>query len=197
MTRQTNSPLFHRNMEVSTRSVREMWSMVKIGEIDMSPPYQRGDVWTLDQRISLIRSWLEGNPTGSVVLSNRDQAEWRRCSGDVDLKGEPFLALVDGKQRVTTAAQWLGGDLSVPASWFDPSWVETTEGTTDGPYVRFPDLTAKGQRLFKSRAMFSVFEYKGASCVQDEADLYLLLNGGGTPQSVEDMSQAQKISKGM
>lgn len=68
MTRQTNSPMFHRNMEVSTRGVREMWSMVKIGEIDMSPPYQRGDVWTLDQRISLIRSWLEGNPTGSVVL---------------------------------------------------------------------------------------------------------------------------------
>ena len=34
--------------------------------LDLNPPYQRGRVWTTDQKIALVRSWLIGVPTGRV-----------------------------------------------------------------------------------------------------------------------------------
>ena len=43
---------------------------------DLSPPYQRGSVWTEDQRLDLMYSLLAGYPIGAVILNDRMNTAW-------------------------------------------------------------------------------------------------------------------------
>ena len=125
-------------MQASNRSAREIARIFSDGDGDISPEYQRGSVWTEDQRIALVRSWLMGVPIPSIVINDRIFGAWpndkRGPSG-----GYAYSA-IDGKQRIETAIAWFGGEFAVPASWFAPGDVEVTEETEDGPYVRYTGL---------------------------------------------------------
>lgn len=192
MTRQTAQPLEHNSLSATYRSARELVNTYyrELG-MDLEPPYQRGDVWTDDQRIALIRSWLTGVPTGVVILSDRSTYAWKQAHGGVSPldSGEPMYAVIDGKQRITTAIKWYSGELAVPASWLAPEWVETTEDTEDGPYVRYTGLTVIGQRKVARIADLQVAEAQPTT-LEEEAAIYLLVNGGGTPQTADDMANA-------
>jgi hypothetical protein len=195
MTRQTKSPLEHTNLGTTSRLARELVNNVRDGQIDLNPPYQRGQVWDEDQRIALIRSWLLGLPTGVLILSDRAQSNWAAGTGDIfRTDGAAIWALIDGKQRVSSAMAWYNNEFAVPASWFPADLVETTEQTADGLYVRHGGLTVPGQRRFEHRATFAVADFKTASTIADEAEIYLLVNGGGTPQAAEDMRRAAAIA---
>ncbi len=65
------------------------------GTIDLQPQYQRRDAWTLQRKSKLIESLVLGLPIPHIVLAERP-----------DAKGT-FLIL-DGKQRLTTLAQFAG-----------------------------------------------------------------------------------------
>jgi hypothetical protein len=54
-------------------------------------------------------------------------------------------------------------------------------------------LTRVAQRLFGNHAQLSVVEAKLPS-LRAEAELYLLVNGGGTAQSDEDTARAATIA---
>ena len=195
MTRQTAAPLNHTTLSASYRRARELARLVDDGDLDLTPPYQRGAVWTDDQRIALIRSWLTGIPSGTVILSDRVNNWWAKANGSTPLDtGAPTWSCVDGKQRISTASGWFASQIAVPASWFEPQFIEVTEDTTDGPYVRYSGLTEVGRRVVDSRALIQVAEAKTCATVQDEAAIYLLVNGGGTPQSDADMANARHIA---
>lgn len=197
MTRQTPAPLAQTNLNASTRRASELARSFRneFGLV-LDPPYQRGEVWTEDQETALIRSLLTGIPTGTVIISDRANDNWRKTYGsDPFDTGEPVYAVIDGKQRLTTVFHWFDGELAVPATWFEPAMVETAEDTGDGPYVRFTGLTKLGQRVFEGKAHLQVAETKAAS-VAEEAAIYLLVNGGGTPQTSADMTNAQHIATG-
>lgn len=193
MSRQTSVPIRHLSLHASNRSARETARSADRGQIDLTPPYQRGSVWTEDQRMALVRSWLSGVPVPAVILNDRTNDAWVNQYGD---PGEMFWAVVDGKQRIETARAWFTGDLAVPASWFNPEHVAAPIDTADGPYVRFDGLTLPGQRIMGNRASLPVIEAKVAS-LQEEADLYLLINGGGTPQTDADLANAALHSSEM
>ncbi|MGW7597183.1 DUF262 domain-containing protein [Streptomyces antimycoticus] len=190
MTRQTRAPLEHTNLSATYRQVRELVRTYKqeLG-LDLNPPYQRGQVWTEDQRVALVRSWLTGVPTGVVILSDRMHNEWQ---------GEDatncVYAVIDGKQRLTTAIDWYEGTLAVPASWINPEYIASTEDTDDGPYVRYTGLTKTGRAMVSTHCMLQVAEARVAT-VQEEAEIYLLVNGGGTPQTDTDMANATRIAQ--
>lgn len=192
-TRQTAAPLIHRSMQASNRSAREIARIFSNSEDgDISPEYQRGSVWTEDQRIALVRSWLMGVPIPSIVINDRIFGPWPDDrSGPI---GGFAYAAIDGKQRIETAMAWFGGALAVPASWFSPEDVEETEPTEDGPYVRYTGLTPPTQRHQGNGFMLPTVEAKVAS-LQEEAELYVLLNGAGTPQSDEAMANAQRVAQ--
>ena len=194
MTRQTTQPLEHLSLNSSDRQAREIArSFTDLG-LDLNPPYQRGRVWTEDQKIALIRSWLTGTPTGVVILNDRSTEEWKDANGyDPAEREEALYACIDGKQRISTACDWFGDKLAVPASWFAPEDVETTENTDDGPYVRWSGLTLVRQRHFANRALATVRCARVAT-VQAEAAIYLLVNGGGTPQTEADMTNAANVA---
>lgn len=189
MTRQTSAPLEHTHLASTLRQARELARNAVRGDIDLDPPYQRGQVWTEDQRIALVRSWLLGLPTGVVILSDRAHAAW--TGPDPDAVGGAVWAVVDGKQRLSAAVAWFDDGFAVPASWIAPEFINHTSDTANGPYVYFSSLTVAGQRWFVSRALFAVAEFRSAATIHDEAEIYLLVNGGGTVQTQADMQRAR------
>lgn len=166
------------------------------GRIDLAPPYQRGDVWTTDQRIALVYSWLTGATVPSITVNDRSGSVWRdRDTYDIRKTEKGIWAVIDGRQRLTTAVMWMQGEFAVPASWFPEDTIRRTEQTSDGPYVRHTGLTDKGRARGTDRTVMPVGVGEFAS-VREEAKIYMLLNGNGTPQSDDDMTNAQRIAEG-
>lgn len=194
MTRQTPAPIEHTSLAPSARPASTLVRSVDDGQLDLDAPYQRGAVWTLDQHIALVHSWLTGLPAGVVILSDRGNPAWAAATEDVYETGAAIWAAVDGKQRILTAKKWFDSDFAVPASWFDPALVAETEPTSDGPYVRHRGLTVAGRLKFDRRAQFQVAEFRTAAGIADEAATFVLVNGGGTSQGRDDMDRARSVA---
>lgn len=196
MTRQTAAPLDRLSLNTADRQAREIArSFSESFGLDFHPPYQRGLVWNEDQKIALIRSWLVGAPTGVVIFNDRSTPEWNDANGyDPADRDEPMYACIDGQQRIGTARAWFDSELAVPTSWFAPDDLEATEDTDDGPYVRWRGLTLPRQRHFANRAHLTV-AVASVATVQEEAAIYLLVNGGGTPQNEADMRNAARVAE--
>lgn len=192
MTWQTAEPLEHLSLSPAYREAYGWVQEIKEGGLILDPPYQRGSVWTLNQRIALVESWLRGLPAGVVILSHRGTDRW--TDRDPYETGKGIWACVDGKQRLTTACMWFAGEFAVPASWLPADYVAETEDTEDGPYVRFTGLTDKGVRFVKRRCGLMIAETKDCATEADEARFYLLVNGGGTQQTDADMANAARVA---
>lgn len=196
-TLQTASPLDHLSLNPSFMTAAELVKWIDRGELTLDPPYQRGSVWELDQRRALVHTWLRGLPAGVVILADRCAPAWAEAHPDTDPNTHPdeaWWACVDGKQRLTTAVEWVAGKFAVPASWFPADHVDTTEDTPDGPYVRYPGLSDMGRRFMDRYASLLVAKVKDCATLADEAAFYLVVNGGGTPQSAADMGNAARIA---
>ncbi len=191
MTRQTAQPLEQLRLSATNRNARELVNMVNDGLITLDPPYQRGDVWTLDQRIALVQSWLLGLPIPAVIVNDR-WSQWWADPGYRDTEG-PAYAVVDGKQRLQTAVLWFAGELTVPASWLPSEDVTTVVDTEDGPYVRYTGLSPVARRSIGFNFLLPMVEAKLPS-VAAEARVYRLVNGAGTPQTDEDMKRAARLA---
>lgn len=198
MTLQTRAPLEHTSLNPSFMPAAELVGRVEHGELTLDPPYQRGPVWTLDQRMALVQTWLRGLPAGVVILADRCNPAWSAAHPERNpdtTEGEPQWACVDGKQRITTAVMWFRGDFAVPASWLPADHTKTAEDTADGPYVRHTHLTPKGRRIFERRAALLIATSRDCATLADEASFYLLVNGGA-PQAQGDLDRAAAVAAG-
>lgn len=77
--------------------IQEFADKAKKGKLNLSPSYQRGDVWPTDHSQKLIISILRGIPLPSVILL-KPQAQG--ASG--------IYEVVDGKQRLTSILRFIG-----------------------------------------------------------------------------------------
>ncbi|MBN9214818.1 MAG: DUF262 domain-containing protein [Microbacterium sp.] len=151
--------------------------------LELSPPYQRGSVWTVEQRRALIESILRGIPIGSVTINDR----WSTNG----YNGDVGYAVVDGKQRIETIRGFFADEFSVPADWFEDE--EIADETPDGE-VHFSQLTDRGRRRAENWPVPTIQAAIGT--VEGEAHLYGLLNGGGTAQTAADMANAREVAAG-
>lgn len=143
------------------------WS--RQGLLYLDAPYQRGVVWGSKRRVNLIKSMLMGVPVPSLVLNDRCRV---RAFEDV---GDYRVAVIDGKQRITSILSFLEGSFSVPADWF---------GYDDRETVTFPDLDTPRQLRFKR---LGVGMYEGTlGSVEAEAAVFDLINFGGLLQGEVD-----------
>ena len=62
----------------------------------------------------------------------------------------------------------------------------------DGPYVTYLGLSLPGQRFMANNALLPLIEVKLPD-LRAEAELYLLVNGGGIMQTDEDMERAARV----
>lgn len=188
MTRQTAQPLSEYRTEVVAGVASEIAGSLR-EYLVLDPPYQRGAVWTEDQRMALVKSWLLGLPIPAVILNDRARNTWTDKAPDAR-----HMAVVDGKQRIETALAWFSGDLYVPASWWPEDAVEMLTATEDGPYVNHFGLTRKVRTFARFQWKLPRIETRLAT-VREEAEMYLLVNGGGTAQTETDMANAAEVAK--
>lgn len=179
VTRQTAAPLVRVPVSTFNRRADDLARSLHNGDIDLNPPYQRGAVWTEDQKQALIFSLLSGLPIPTIIVNDR---------------GDGPLIMIDGKQRLTAVAAWFDGELAVPASWFPADEVNAPTDTDDGPYVTFTGLTDRGKAR-ASRMVLPVGEV-ALPTVEAEANVFLLVNGQGTPQTDADMARAARVAEG-
>lgn len=97
--------------EAYNMSMRELVRQFQEGQIDMNPPYQRGLVWTLEQKQKLIDSILWGIALPAVYLR------------DLGHGSLVWAEMVDGKQRLNTIAEFLNGDFEYEGEKF-ADWPE-------------------------------------------------------------------------
>lgn len=191
-TLQTASPIVELQVEHTARALG--WFKMLIAgdetELDIDQPYQRGDVWGDQRRRLLILSLMQGVPIGTIVTNDRFAAGFFHPEYGQDGHGRMTpsrnwaTAIIDGKQRVTTIAMWLRGELAVPASWFPESEIVRTVDTNDGPYVRLTDLADRQRRFFGNRPV-AVVSAK-VKTLAAEREIFDLINFGGVEQGESD-----------
>lgn len=182
------APLVNRNMQPTARNFRDLINFWRDGQIDMTPPYQRGDVWTVEQRVALIKSLLLGVPIAALVLNLRDNHAWRANEG-VPAHG---YAVIDGKQRMTTVRMFFDGDLAVPIDWFDPDWIKpTVRGVVSE--VCWGDFEIHARRYMGQGFIVPVAEAKLGS-LAEEAEVYGLINSAGTAHTSAELARAKAIA---
>lgn len=114
----TRSPRYHVVVDV-TYMFDWIENNTKKHKLDLNPDFQRGHVWSRDQKISYIEFCLRGGKTGREILFN--------CPGwMVDYRGP--MVLVDGKQRIEAWRGFLANEFPVFDSYFheykDPDLVD-------------------------------------------------------------------------
>lgn len=154
------------------------WSISQVkhwnddGDLLLSPPYQRGDVWGTKRRRNYIRSLLQSIPVPSVIINDRLRADF---VGD----GKTSYAVIDGKQRLTTILLFFTDLLAVPVEWFD-----LVDCASNKEFVLFSDLTRRGQRRFENLPLATAETLLKTE--DEERMVFELVNFGGLAQGEVD-----------
>lgn len=189
--------LVNRNIQPTACNLRDLVNFWRDDMIDVSPSYQRGDVWTHEQRVALIKSLLLGVPVAALVLNVRDNHVWHANEGD---PGSAVYVVIDGKQRLTTVRMFFDGDLAVPADWFEPDWIKrTVRRWTDhdhpGSEVCWGDFELSARRYMGQGFIIPVAEARLGS-LAEEAEVYDLINSAGTAHTTAELDRARSIARG-
>lgn len=83
------------NIEHEKVSLRQLHSEYKSGEINLTPPYQRGFVWSQEMKDKLIDSLKSGLPIHDIVFARFDGRE------------HGFREVIDGKHRLLSIFECL------------------------------------------------------------------------------------------
>ncbi len=187
--------LSHRGLDAQKRTARGLVQMMVLGELSVDTAYQRQSVWTDAQRVAMVKSWLTGVPLPALILNNRNTLAWKRANGEVPA-GQPVSVVIDGRQRLETAALWFGGKLAVPREWFEDDEVSPSADVLDPHSVRYTDLVESLQRHLALLICLLPVAEANVATVQEEAEVYLLVNSAGTSQTPADLERAARIARG-
>lgn len=136
--------------------------------LELNPFYQRGLVWTLNQKRDYILALFNGKATIEPTI-----VEYFKDNYKIHM-----MEVLDGKQRLTTIFDFIDNKFSI---------------IVDGNEVYFKDLIEKDQRfLFKhdvknTRVMPRDISKKVS--IQDKVDLFLEINEKGTKMSDEHLKK--------
>jgi hypothetical protein len=157
-------PLTRLKLNHAPRPIEVLSYWKKENILYLSPPYQRGDVWGPMRQKNLIRSLLIGVPIPVIIFNDRYDAGW----------GEE-MAVIDGKQRITTFIKFLEDDLCIPGEWVG----------THKEEIVFSDLPKSEQRRIRHHTI-NVSEGCLES-LEEEKEVFDLINFGGVPQGESDI----------
>lgn len=141
-------------------SLRQLVDMIKDGDIDLAPDFQRQYVWKNVQRWGLIESLLLGIPLPSFYF-NEDR--------------EGRLQVVDGVQRLTTIYSFYQGEFALGKLAYldlDGQRIESLSGT----YRRRLNNTQFVAHVIDPQTPYRV-----------KFDVFKRINTGGTPLSAQEI----------
>lgn len=136
--------------------------------LDLDPFYQRGLVWTLNQKRDYILALFNGKATIEPTIVEYFKDDYKIH----------MMEVLDGKQRLTTIFDFIDNKFSI---------------IVDGNEVYFKDLIEKDQRFLfkhdvkKTRVMPRDISKKVS--IQDKIDLFLEINEKGTKMPDEHLKK--------
>jgi hypothetical protein len=131
--------------------------------LDLDPDFQRGYVWTLEQKIRFVEYGLRGGKSGMDILLNCPGWQGRGDLGD--------FVLVDGKQRISAVFGFLNNEFPVFGEYYFKDFVGGLDPIRQRFYVHVNDLETRGELL----------------------EWYLDLNSGGTVHTEEDLNKVRRL----
>lgn len=161
-------PQFPRSYYQLTGEWRYLESTIKLlsenGEgVDYNPPYQRGYVWTQEQKERYVEYCLRGGTSGRDIYFN--MPNWKDDFSPAPTPWQATLELVDGKQRLDAVIGFMHGKVRA-------------FGKT---YEEF-----KG----KLRSVHLVIHVGCLHTPLEVVDWYLGMNNGGTAHTEKDLKVA-------
>ncbi len=142
------------------------WESDEYYNLQLNPDFQRGHVWSMEQRISYVEFFLKGGRTGNTIYFN--QPSWQ---GNATTDYDDFVC-VDGLQRITSLRMFIQGRLKV----FGQRIMEFKE----------PLRMARSN----SRIVFNVNQ------LQTKAEVlqwYLQMNTGGTVHTESEIKRVREL----
>jgi hypothetical protein len=138
------------------------------GTFDLNPDFQRGHVWTEEQKVAYIENVLRGLAPLNFKF-NAPHHSGRTEGGDLN---PADIVCVDGLQRLTALREFLGDKFAVFGG------------------VRVADLTGTE---FDPRRMYCSFEIFELTTRRDLLQFYLDLNSGGTVHTPTELARVRQL----
>ena len=139
--------------------------------LELNPFYQRGLVWTLEQKRDYILALFNGKATIEPTIAEYYQDDYKYH----------IMEVIDGKQRLTTVFDFIDNKFSI---------------IIDGNEVYFKDLVEKDQKFLfrhdvKNTRIMSRDISKEVS-IEDILDIFIEINEKGTKMSDDHLKKIKK-----
>lgn len=146
-----------------TFSVRELFSQIGEGELDLSPDFQRSFVWSPAKQVKLIESILLGIPLPAFYFNQDHQGAFQ---------------VIDGVQRLTTIQRFMSNALPLNAGYLE--YLTDLEGMT------YDTLESPVRRRFAgTQTVAHVIEPQTPDEVK--YDIFNRVNTGGSPLTPQEI----------
>ena len=152
-------------VETSTMSLRQVNDMIKDGDIDLSPDFQRNTVWDIQRKCRLIESILLRIPLPVFYFS-------------ADQSGR--LSVVDGLQRLTAIKEFMSNNLPL----------KNLEYLNDCKDCTYNDGNKKlDERLYRrfNLTQITTNVIDATSPTKVKYDIFRRLNTGGRPLNQQEL----------
>lgn len=147
---------------------------------DIDPDYQRGHVWTDEQRRRYVGFIIQGGQNRPLIINEGPKGngvDWPGWRNKIDYVYK--TELVDGKQRYTSLVKWYNGMLA--ARLYDGSTLHIEELEDSDQSMR---LLTTSIRVRLGLVQLSR---------QETLRYYLRLNGGGTVHSDDELDRVREM----
>jgi len=139
--------------------------------------YQRGLVWSIEDKQLLIESIYNNIEIGKFVIRTRSWGWVEKRLKEGKCKYTAFADVVDGKQRLNALLDFVTNKFS----------------DSHGSY--WDDLSTAAQYKFKKCMKFSYFEIDDEVADKEILEQFLAINFTGAPMSVEHIKYVQTLYK--
>lgn len=155
---------------ISSSDCNNIGQLIMLGyEYDdeyLIPEYQRDLVWNLEQKQNLIKSLLYGNPIGDFLFKVEYEFDEKGKRNELRV----LWSVIDGQQRINAIRGFFLNEFKVDEKFFK-------------------DLKYWDARKFLDNQI-KVISIKNIS-LEEEIDIYLNRNCGGTIHSKEELDKAR------
>ena len=133
--------------------------------LQLTPIFQRGHVWTKEQQIAYIEFFLRGGKTSRIVYFNCPS--WHRIKASTEYND---FVCVDGLQRLTALLGFIHNEIPAFGSYY--------KEFTDKPHILDHSLSVNVNDL---------------QTEEEVLIWYVEMNTGGTPHTAEEIDRVKKL----
>lgn len=159
-----------------TWSIQEIYQKIKSQKLNLSPTYQRNEIWGIDKQTAFIESLLMGIiiPPIYVVETPAD-----------DILEESTYEVVDGKQRLTTIESFLNSELKLSSKYLE--YYEDLFGSKKFSEIRQINTELTSELL---SSVLDIYVITANSPEFTKYDIFARLNKGAEKLTVNEIRKA-------